>query len=221
MSCAVMVITDGRSACLAKTVESLRATWPAGVHIDRKIMVVDKPSRDFHAEMAAAYPDFHVVGSNRKLGFHGAIQLGWENLGDSQWIFHLEDDFDLSPCGTLPIEGMQAVIRNSSFAQVALKRQAWAEAEKHAGGIVEQWPDLYEDRNVLGYDVTVHKQFFTTNPSLYYMNIPRHGWPQCEGSEAEFTKRLLKENYEFAYWGKKFDPPRVTHIGNSRIGTGY
>lgn len=216
-----MVITDGRSACLAKTIASLRATWPADVHIDKKILVVDKPSRDFHNEMKATYPDFHIVGSNRKLGFHGAIQLGWENLGDSQWIFHLEDDFDLSPCGTLPIEGMQMVMRNSSFAQVALKRQPWAEAEKLAGGIVEQWPDLYEDRNVMGHDVTVHKQFFTTNPSLYYMNIPRHGWPQCEGSEAEFTRRLLKENYEFAFWGKKFDPPRVTHIGNSRIGTGY
>lgn len=221
MNVAVMVITDGRGDCLHKTMESFRKAWPEGVVPSSKLMVCDSPNVGFRRELAEAYPDFTLLTASKKLGFHGAIQRGWDSIGEADYVFHLEDDFDLTDATPLPIEEMAEVLSVGGFAQVALKRQAWAEAEKQAGGIVEQWPEMYEDRVVAGHVVAVHKNFFTTNPSLYGRDIVGLGWPQQPRSEAIFTERLLGKGYEFAYWGEKLDPPRVQHIGQQRVGTGY
>jgi hypothetical protein len=228
MNFTIMVITDGRGDCLAQTVASLRATWPEEIVPYRKLMVCDSLNKGFRRELIAAYPDFEILTAGRKLGFHGAIQLGWNNIGHSTYIFHLEDDFDLSPIGTLPIQAMGDVLFASALddslptlAQVALKRQAWSPEEKDAGGIVEMWPDLYTDMEIDGHDVTVHSNFFTTNPSLYHRNVVERTWPQVAGSEKSFTAELLHDGFSFAYWGKKLDDPRVEHIGQSRVGTGY
>lgn len=222
----VMVITDGRGDCLHRTMESLKATWPASIPYHKKLLVCDSLNEGYRNELRELYPDFNILTADRKLGFHGAIQLGWDNLEESTWIFHLEDDFDLTPVGEIPLEGMRQVVQESRsghhpLAQVALKRQAWNEEEKKAGGIVEMWPDLYEDREISGFNVAVHNNFFTTNPTLYHHYIAKRGWPQVPQSEQVFTRELQDDGFKFAFWGKKLDAPRVEHIGEHRVGTGY
>lgn len=228
MNFTVMAITDGRGDCLHRTIESLRATWPEDVPLYRKLLVCDSLNKGYRSELKEMYPDFTLLTSGKKLGFHGAIQHGWNNIGHSTYIFHLEDDFDLTPVGTLPIREMGDVLYASALdenlptlAQVALKRQPWAVEEKKAGGIVEMWPDTYTDMSIDGHSLAVHGNFFTTNPSLYHRSIAERSWPQVSGSEGAFTNTLKDDGYRFAYWGKKFDPPRVTHIGEQRVGTGY
>lgn len=218
----VMVITDGRGDCLHKTMASLKATWPESVPYHKKLLVCDSLNEGYRRELAEMYPDFKLLTADHKLGFHGAIQLGWDNLGESTWVFHLEDDFDLTPVGTLPIKEMKDVLCNSyPLAQVALKRQPWNSEEKKAGGIIEMWPDLYEELQIANQTVSVHDNFFTTNPSLYHHHIAKRGWPQVSRSEEVFTNELRADGLRFAFWGKKFDPPRVEHIGEHRVGTGY
>ena len=69
--------------------------------------------------------------------------------------------------------------------------------------------------------VSRHRRFFTTNPSVYRASLCERGWPQEPHSEGVFTHRLLADGFDFAFWGGRFDPPAVTHIGAERTGRGY
>lgn len=159
-----------------------------------------------------------IDDSDHKLGFAGAIQAGWEQIleTDAEYVFHLEADFIFNY--RVPLESMVNLLyRHPRLAQVALKRQPWNEAECNAGGICELNPDNFTN-HVYWCENSV---CFTTNPCVYSTEICKQGWPQVKNSEGIFTHQLLRQGRTFAYWGLKFDPPSVTHIGNERMGTGY
>lgn len=157
----------------------------------------------------------HVSDPDHELGFAGAIQAGWDQI-TTDFVFHVEQDFTFN--WPVDLERMRRLLeQNPLIAQMALKRQPWNEQEKAAGGIVEQHPDDFYDCG----EFTVHRRFFTTNPSLYKREIVEKGWPQVPQSEGIFTHQLATEGYWFAYLGGKFDPPAVTHIGEDRVGVGY
>lgn len=165
-----------------------------------------------------------------ELGFAGAIAEGWRRVleTDAEYVFHLEDDFIFTR--PVSLQAMcEALDGLPGVAQIALKRQAWNEAEREAGGIIEQHYDDFEEIAVsraggddrARWPVTVHRRFFTTNPSIYRREIAERDWPQEPHSEGVFTHRLLADGYTFAFWGAKDDPPRVLHIGEERAGVGY
>jgi hypothetical protein len=105
------------------------------------------------------------------------------------------------------------------LAQLALKRQPWNPEEKAAGGICELHPEWFSEKRWL---YTKHTAFFTTNPCLYRKDIMDFGWPQEENSEGKFSIMLRDAGYHFGLWQlDTFDPPKVTHIGEQRMGTGY
>lgn len=164
-----------------------------------------------------------VDDTEHKLGFAGAIQEGWERCAHVgvDYVFHCEGDFTFNVL--IPIYRMAFVLeRNPHLAQLALKRQAWSEPEKAAGGLVEAAPKDYAQRTQYGDVWTEHRRFWTTNPSLFPVGFCYQGWPQVERSEGIFTHRLLEDpEVQFGYWGAKFDAPRVTHIGDVRSGHGY
>ena len=158
------------------------------------------------------------------LGFAGAIQQGWEMVQQTgaEWVFHLELDFTFNQ----PVElaAMIGVLeRNPHLAQLVLKRQAWGTNERRAGGVVEMSPDDYTERTDGEHTWTEHRRFWSTNPSLYSAAWCADGWPQEPRSEGMFTHRLLAltPDLHFAFWGSKYAPPTVTHIGEARAGTGY
>jgi hypothetical protein len=198
----LLLITDGREDYCRRTLVSALTNLPAP---ERVVVVDDKDHR---------------------LGFAGAVQQGWDQIldTDAKWIFHLEADFTFNK--RVPLEGMAAIAADEHVAQVALKRQPWNEQEKRAGGIVELDPDSFEECrrywDYLSHPYTVHRKFFTTNPSLYRRDIAERGWPQEANSEGKFSIKLFEDPAVVStFWGGKFDAPMVTHIGDERQGTGY
>lgn len=196
MTCALLLIHDGRRDYLEQTVASIDEMLPT---FDQYVSVDD---------------------SSHALGFAGAIQRGWEQV-ETDWVAHVEADFIFRA----PVDVAQILVllkRHPEIAQVVLKRQPCNEQERAAGGVVECWPDEFTERRE-GMDVwTEHKLFWSTNPSFYSSRYCRMGWPQIARSEEAFTRQLLQDPHlRFAFWGEKFAPPIVEHIGMERAGNGY
>ena len=200
MSVALLIIDDGREDYLVRCLASVKESLP--VEMMDIVMVSD---------------------AEHKLGFSGAVQDGWQQVLDTgaEWVFHLESDFIFN--APVPVDQMTSLLkRHPSLAQVSLKRQAVNDLEIAAGGIVELTPDDYQECSDDEIVWTEHRKFFTTNPSVYLSEICKLGWPQVKHSEGIFSHQLMEDpDLHFAIWGRKFDPPTVTHIGERRAGHGY
>lgn len=200
MSFAVLIVRDGRDDIHERSIESLHAALP---------------------EPAYAIT---VDDADHKLGFAGAIEEGWRQIREAapvEFVWHHEADFIYER--PVPLEDMAAVLRaQPHLAQLALKRQPVNGDEQAAGGIVEMWPDCYRQRTYRGSVYTEHDICWTTNPALYPRAWVQQGWPQVPGSEVAWGERLKEDpDLRFAYWGAKYDPPLVEHIGEQRAGRGY
>lgn len=200
---ALMVIFDGRDQYLDETLASLETSLPGFKGFTDTILIDD---------------------SDHQLGFAGAIQEGWRQViqTDAEHVFHLEQDFTF----TRPVllDRMATVLDAFPYlAQLALRRQPWNDAERAAGGVIERHPDCYLEVQWDGWEWLEHREFFTTNPSLYPVELCEFGWPDGEHSEGMFGLRLCAHDpaLRFGYWGARSDPPRVTHIGDRRAGIGY
>ncbi|QBQ74853.1 galactosyltransferase [Caudovirales GX15bay] len=218
-----LVITDGRMLCLERTL----ASFEVGVnqkHISRRVIVNDCPDPDFGRWIERTFSfDSHIkTGVNGRAGFAGAIQAGWSAMGATDYVLHLEDDFTLTR--HWPVREVVDVLgEHPRLAQMALRRQAVNAEEIAAGGIVECWPDEYRDvTDRRGRSWLEHRLFFTTNPSIYPLATTRGGWPSGSGSEGQFSLSLFQNPQAVCgFWGKRADPPWVTHIGEVRTGKGY
>lgn len=199
MSVCLLRLADGRDAYHERCWESAVRMLP---HFDHVVTIEDRA---------------------HELGFAGAIAEGWRQAlqTGADWVFHLEMDFTFN--AQIDVGAMIALLEEQPhLVQVALKRQPVNAQELAAGGIVEQHPGDFSQRVHSGAIWTEHRRFFTTNPSVYSTRLCRHGWPQEPHSEGVFTHRLLEDpDARFAFWGAKFDPPLVEHIGDVRAGTGY
>lgn len=196
------------------------------------LLAIGDGRHDYHARSLASalehLPKFDqyvwVNDETHDLGFAGAIQHGWDQI-ETDWVFHLELDFVFH--APVPVDRMiRLLLLQPHLAQIALKRQAVNAPELAVGGVIEANPDAFtehmESYAPRGCVWTEHRAFFTTNPSVYHSWIRERGWPQQALSEGIFTHRLLADpSLRFAYWGGKFDPPLVTHIGAGRAGKGY
>lgn len=219
----IFVTTSGRYDYLAITLGNFRMA--CGYEFDQKFIVNDCVDKDFKEKLQklAEYFGFEIIQHDQKEGFAGAYHTAFTNVNrDSDYCFILEDDFTFNE--RVDIKLMAGILKsNPHLCQIALKRQAWHESEKVAGGIVEQWPDLYTDmENDYGIQWCEHRQFFTTNPSLVPAWVIDVGWPRVAQSEKVFSNTLFENpDVRSAYLGEKFAPPKVTHIGEERKGTGY
>jgi hypothetical protein len=171
-------------------------------------------------------PDYIVTVDDRdhRLGFTGAVHEAWTKalMTDADYVFHCELDFTYNE--PVDIDRMTAVLdRHPDLVQLSLKRQPVNAEEMAAGDFIALAPDDYHETCDAG-DVWIQqRRFFTTNPSLYRMSLCERGWPQEVHSEGKFTGYYRRDHPDhwFGIWGKKWDPPRVAHIGDHRAGTGY
>lgn len=148
-------------------------------------------------------------------GLAGNARRAWEWALDtgSDYLLHLEEDFLFHE--PVSLRSMQLVLDvNPHLAQVVLKRQPWNDQEAAAGGIVEMNPDAYTERHWGALTWAEHDIIFSLNPCLIPRRVLELGWP--DGNEAEFTQTCLANGYRFAFYGGKFDPPRVLHVGAQR-----
>lgn len=198
MSICLLMIGDGRTEYHERAVDSIQESFKPGT-FDQAVTVDD---------------------SNHELGFSGAIQHGWDQV-ETDFVFHVELDFtfnwaiDLDPL-------VQTLQERRYLTQIALLRQPVNDAERDAGGVIQQFPASYEQVELPdGRAWIEHSRFFTTNPSLYPAWIVERGWPQRVGSEGHFSVDLFEEDRarRSAYWGH--GEQWVRHIGDERAGNGY
>lgn len=228
MSVTLLVITDGRHRCIEQSIPSaLEHLHGPIVH---RLIYDDTGDNDHRRWLAARFGPLGFLVLHHpdgRQGFGGAIRTCWRLVGraaafaDSGFVFHLEDDFTFNR--DVDLDAMIDVLDgHPDLVQLALRRQPVNDAERAAGGVVEQWPDEYVDVSLDGLDWLQHRLFFTTNPSLYRRSLCERGWPEGEGSEAEFTRQVIGDPAaRFAFWGERTDEPWVTHIGRERAGHGY
>lgn len=218
---AIVIVTDGRRDCLERTVASLQWAWGDNA-VDRIVVVDDSCDREHWEWIDRHLAMYERVRHMRKMGFGGAIQSAWREVGGSDFIFHLEDDFIFNE--PIDVVGMCGVLNvETDVAQMALKRQPWSPEEIEVGGFMEQHPEDYHDRVTMGHCWCWQRRFFTTNPSFYRGSLTLRGWPNGPESEGRFGLQLLADQPEakFGFWGHKADPPRIHHIGEERVGSGY
>jgi hypothetical protein len=220
MNLHLLIVTDGRNGYLERTLSSIpTAVWAS---VSSTTAIENSGSQSHCSWLQQRLPHAEVCCFDRKLGFGGAIQAGWSKVpAAATHVLHLEDDFLFETA--VDVEWMAATLdANPHLAQLVLKRQAWNDEEKEAGGIVECWPDLYEEVEASGGWYTQHRLYFSTNPCMYRRELTERGWPDGPHSERTFTDQLLEDPAtRFAFVGGKFDPPAVTHIGAHRAGVGY
>lgn len=198
MNVCLLAIGDGRDDYHTRSWASLREMLPDVAHT---VVIDDR---------------------EHKLGFSGAIREGWRQVLETgaSHVFHAELDFTYRQ--PIELEAMiDALRQRPRLAQVCLKRGPVNAEEIAAGGIVERFPERYREEMAAGRRITLHDVCFSTNPCVYSVEMCRRGWPQAKHSEGVFTHQLLADGFEFAFWGGKFDAPRVHHIGDVRAGSGY
>jgi len=220
MSVGVCIITDGRGECFERTVSSFLDMW-AGDPADQIVVINDSADPAYGRWLANQFGFFEQIHHIERKGFGGAIESAWREVGHHDWIFHLEDDFTFNE--PIDIEGMIHVLgQRPDVVQMALKRQPWNPEEKAAGGFMEQHPEAYTNEETDGYRWCWQRLFFTTNPSVYRGGLTKVGWPQVKHSEGVFSHDLMRDpEVKFGFWGHTDEPPKVTHIGAERVGTGY
>jgi hypothetical protein len=222
---AILIITDGRTNELRRTIASLHENV-TGEIVERWIYD-DSGDRRVREAIAKNYHEFTLINhpSGERQGFAGAIRTAWDALRSesiADYIFHVEQDFTFNrPVDLGDLQNILA--KRPNLAQIALLRQAWNPDEIEAGGLLQLRPDEYVshlDRD--GRCWLEHDLFFTTNPSLYRRSlIDMFDWPAGPESEGRFGLKLREHGFRFAYWGARDDGPAVHHIGAHRAGQGY
>lgn len=217
----LLVMTDGRTDLLAQAVAS--AEEQLAGEFTAKVIHDDTGDDEYRDALRDEFYDFEIIGQPTRQGFGGAIRSAWAHISDlpGRFVFHLEDDFTFNE--PVPLDDMARVLdRNPHLRQLALRRQPWNPQEAAAGGIVEQDPDAYRECSD-GIAVWLeHRKFFTTNPSLYRRSLTRRGWPEGDQSEGRFGLSLFAdEDATCGFWGPRDSAPKVHHIGDQRVGTGY
>lgn len=222
MSITLLIMTDGRKMFLEPTLEAAnKLVGP----ITRKLIHDDSASPEYSEWLHKKYGDeYEIYSTGRRSGFGGAIISAWKQLqnDNNEWVFHLEDDFVFQE--VVPLTEMMSVMdHNPHLVQMALRRQAWNEQEKAAGGIVEQDPDSYTERDNGLHVWLEHTKFFTTNPSLYRKSLTvDYPWPAGTNSEGMYGINLFSDGIKKSgYWGAKVGEPKCLHIGEFRNGDGY
>lgn len=218
----LVVFTDGRDhiyQALPSALEHLDGP------ITRKIIYDDSGDALNRACLADTFPEFVVAHhEDGRQGFGGAIRFMWKHLvyDDNPFVFHLEDDFLFDR--DVDLEAMIDVMaERPELVQLALRRQAWSDVERAAGGVVEANPTGFFDCHDGTNDWLEHTNFFTTNPCLYRRSLCAQGWPPDPFSEGQFGIQLRErlQGCVFGYWGARDSGTWVEHIGRERVGNGY
>ena len=222
MTTTLLVMFDGRKDYLNRTMSTLNKIRG----IDNIFINDDSGDVPMSTWLVQTYGAVGVTikSSPSRSGFGGAIRNAWSELRktDADYIFHLEQDFELTK--TIDVPMMIRVLEdNENLVQLALRRQPWNDTEKKFGGIVESNPYAYHQRSdFLGNKWLEQSLFFTTNPTLYRASLMDMEWPNESESEGKFGIKLFEDpNKVTGYWGSRESGEWCFHIGDDRIGTGY
>jgi hypothetical protein len=164
---------------------------------------------------------FEVVPlATRQLGYMRAMTEVWNYLSThagSDKVFHLEDDFIFER--DVHLDEMSRLLDTQPhLAQVVLLRHPFYPRELRAGGIVEEHPESYTQRDEDGIKWLEHDLFFSLNPCMYRRELTKMGWPAGRKSEKLVGPKLTAQGKRFAFLGH--GELYATHIGKERAGEG-
>jgi hypothetical protein len=223
MKLVLVVLTNGRAACIERTIPSLEEYMSplpaAGSHA--RIIVDDSGDAEYSAWLEDRFPGFDVYPVRDSEGYAPAMRRAHARALASgvDWLFFSEDDFVYHR--PVDLEAIaDAMEANPQLAQVVLRRQAWFRSERAAGGMIERFdPALFAERD----GFIEHRVFWSANPHLVRTSFLReHPWPLGDNSEVRFGRRVFAEpGARVALWGEFADEPWVEHIGDVRVGRGY
>lgn len=207
----VVCLTNGRRDTLAKTLHS--ADEMLCGPIGRKVIAADgcRPSFEGWDTVTA-----------RAGNYCAAVGRGLDvAIGSGQpWVFWLEDDFTFEE--PVDLAAMQAAMdADPRVVQLSLMRQPWYEPEIAGGSVIASFEDgTFKQRS--GW--VEHRAYWTFNPMLTRRSLlASHDWPKRPpNSELRFGRQVFADPDAIAgIWGAIGGPPRVTHIGVERAGSGY
>jgi hypothetical protein len=232
VSIAFLVITDGRDEYLRQCIASL--DYLHGPVVERW-MFDDTGDSAYRSELRERYPQWRHIHAGPRSGCAGAFRSAREQVRNStgaKFLFMIEQDFTFFRYVNMRAM-MQVLDDNQHIAEIALRRQPWNEQERAAGGVVEQHPDWYVDKEDKdGRKWLEQGVFYTTNPHLERTSLLNIPWPDHQVgrySEDTFTHILkshgtpevVGDDVRFAYWGARDSGVWTTHIGYERAGKDY
>lgn len=225
-SICMVVTTDGRADYISQAIP----TWETHVsgNIVSHVIVDDSGDVEYRTWLDSTFGDRWTVVPNgeARLGYSAAMQkmraVGIDSGAD--YILHVEDDFLLND--GLDVDDICGVLDDRRYlAQIALLRQPWYANEIRFGGVIpaleEQGQHFTEATNGVHHWIE-HRAVWTANPNVFSTQVASIPYPTCNYSEAAFMAMLREQTgYRCAYWGRLSDAPRVTHIGEQRVGIEY
>lgn len=225
MNITILAFTDGRRDCISRTIPSFTANWDWKIRPTRMIIINDSADPDYANWLDETFPEWERIHHLERSGFGGAIQSGWDHV-TTDFVFHLEDDFVFhAPIN--PRHLIEILDNHPNLVQLAFKRQPWNAEENAAGDLMGVHPNAWTPHSYQTDDGTIvrwsgQRMFFTTNPSMYRGELTKQGWPVEQYSEGVFSHRLMADPaITFGMLGWPGDSPKIQHIGDERIGTGY
>lgn len=220
MSVPLIVLGNGRKDCISRAVASIRehlAGWSSLTIVDDS---GDATHRSWLGEEFAAEV---VPVAGARAGYWRAMRAVWARAAGAEQIVFWEEDFVLNT--PVDVGELAAVLVSHSYlTQIALVRQPWFHNEVAHGGLIEALEaqgNHFQQRTDGTRHWVEHRACFTGNPSLIPARTFTRTWPEGDWSESRFGRELFRDRKaRGAYWGRRGDGPRVTHIGQ-RSGYGY
>lgn len=223
MSLSVVLLTNGRPSCVAKTIPSMQEH----LHGVGDLLVVDDSGDDvYRAWLTEQYAALVVPVGDGPCGYWKAMRRVWDVSRDldTDKIILWEEDFVLNE--DVDVNALAGVLDSHPYlTQIALLRQPWFGNEVEHGGLIEALEaqgQTFTERTDGTSHWSEHRACFTGNPSLIPRRTFEVDWPEGDWSESRFGRELFSDpEARGAYWGRRTDPPLVEHIGHQRAGTGY
>ena len=218
----MVVLTNGRTDCI---IQSLPSATGNVVGIGSVTIVDDSGDAEYRVWLAEGFPDCEVIPvAGEAAGYWRAMQTVWSLAVGAPHMFFVEDDFTFSR--RVDLAELAAVLdAYDHLTQIALLRQPWFGNEHNHGGLIEALEaqgQAFEQRTDGARHWIEHRACFTGNPSLIPARTLAQPWPEGPWSESRFGRQLFKNRAaRGAYWGRRGDPPAVTHIGHERAGHDY
>ncbi|WP_143220899.1 glycosyltransferase [Actinomadura sp. CNU-125] len=227
----IICLTNGRPDCISKTIPSA-IEHLTGVG---DMVIVDDSGDPTYGqwledEFIGGPLNGKILHLGKARGYWAAMQAVWSlarhwtAFYGTTTFFFLEDDFVFNQ--PVDLEELAGVLNDRPYlTQVALVRQPWFGNEVEHGGLIEALEAQGQDFTEVtdnGRTWIEHRACFTGNPSVIPARTYDHDWPSGDWSESRFGQELFRDpRTRGAYWGARSDPPRVEHIGHTRVGAGY
>lgn len=215
----LLIMTDGRDY-----IWETSKSWANFSRYDHIVINDDSGNEGFARRLSREFPSASIVSSGKRSGFDGAVRNAWRALRDidADYILWCEDDFVINEY--IDVDDMIFVLeQDPNMQQLVLMRQPWNEQEVAAGSIISVDPqDFVEWHDEYGHGWLQHRKYFSTNVNLHRKSLLDREWPVGQHSEGRFSIELFKDpEAHVAIWGRRSDPPKITHIGHNRTGFSY